>query len=890
MNTTRFGGGSALAALLAVAFLAFAAPAQAGMAIDEFSVGFHEPGTSSAFPGPYEVGAPVTQAGAHADLVTRFKFGTVVGEFGPTLAEQVKDADFDLPAGFYGNPEALPRCTPGDLAEGQGVCSPNSQVGVAEVQIGADPAAVFPAPVYNLTTAKDETAVVGFLFVGSPVKIEIGARPEDGYRLRASIRNTNQYLGIYGTKLILWGTPADPIHDAWRWFDQSQPPGSPSGALRRPFITMPTTCDEPLMARMLARSWQTPDEWTTAGDELPAQTGCELLRFEPSIAMAPTSPLPDSPAGYRFELDVPQDQNAEGLGTPQLRRASVTLPEGVTLSPSAAHGLAGCSDAQIGLGSLAEPTCPRASIVGKVSVDTPVLDEPLTGEVFVGTQQPADPYRLFLVLRGPGLVVKLPGSITADPITGRLTATFDQTPQLPFSKLTIDLEGGPHAPLANPATCGTKTTVAELTPWSGQPPVTTSSSFEIACTDGGFAPSFTAGTTVPIAGQFSPFALRIERPDRQGILAGVSVDLPDGLLARLKGVPLCSDRDANAGSCPAATRVGKATVGAGPGSDPFFLSGSVSLTGPYKGAPYGLAVSVRAIAGPYDLGTVVVRQALHVDRGDAHVKVVSDPLPTILEGIPLRLRTVQVDIDRPKFALNPTSCAAKRVDGVLSSVQGVESDVGTRFQVGGCRALGFAPKLGLRLTGDRQLAPGRHPGLRAFMRQPAGQANPKRVRVKLPRSLALDAANAAAVCGYEESLKADCPKASRIGTASVRTPILSKPLSGPVYLVQGIRIDRRTGNRIRTLPTLLAKLRGQVAIDLRAKNSVAGGNLVTTFGAVPDAPVSTFRLKLAGGANGILAVTGERNLCRSAQGADVAMRGHNGRGVSTIVRMKSPCR
>jgi hypothetical protein len=658
-----------------------------------------------------------------------------------------------------------------------------------------------------------------------------------------------------------------------------------------------------------AVSWENPDApfqtatITEDADGMPMQMeGCDALDFDPSIDVQPVSRKPDKPSGYEISLHVPEQEDASGLATSHLRKAVVTLPEGVSVSPSSAHGLGACTSAQIAIDDPSAPSCPASSQIGTLSLQTPLLGEPMTGEVYVAKQND-NPFgsllAVYLVARGPGVIVKLPGKVDADPETGQLTATFDNNPQLPFSDLTVSLKGGPTAPLVNPPSCGQKTATAELTPWSGPPPVNVSSSFSIDCPGiSGFAPDFDAGAASPTGGAFSPLAIRIDRDDGEQYLGGVAMELPLGLLAKLKGVALCPDTQANAGACGIASRVGTATVGAGPGPNPFFLDGPVYLTGPYKGAPYGLAVAVRVLAGPYDLGTVVVRQALHVDRRDAHATVISDPLPTILEGIPLRLRSVNVDIDRPGFTLNPTSCAEKHIDGVLTSTEGATAKVSQRFQAGDCQALAFRPRLGLRLTGRRQTRLGRHPGIRAKVRQPPGQAAIEQAVVRLPKSLALDADNAQALCEHADGITDDpenhCPAGSIVGRAKATTPLLNRPLAGNVYFVKNIRTDRRTGNQIRTLPMLIVALRGEIAINLRGTTSVKGGRLISKFASVPDAPISRFNLNIKGGEDGILAVTrtpgGQTSLCQARQTALVKMDGHNGRRADYRIRVKTPCK
>jgi hypothetical protein len=415
-----------------------------------------------------------------------------------------------------------------------------------------------------------------------------------------------------------------------------------------------------------------------------------------------------------------------------------------------------------------------------------------------------------------------------------------------------------------------------------------------------FAPSFTAGVTNPQAGAYSPFTVTFSRTDQDQPFSGLTAALPPGLTAKLAGVPLCSDGDASAGTCPAASQVGTATVASGPGSEPLWIpqpgapQPAAYLTGPYKGAPYGLAVEAPAVAGPFNLGTVVVRQALYVDPTTAQVTAVSDPFPTILDGIPLQIRTVSVTVGRPGFTLNPTSCDPMSITGSLLSTGGLSAPVSSRFQVGGCQELGFSPKLAFSLTGRGQTHSGNHPTLTATLTQGPGQANIRSARVALPLSLALDVNNSQHVCNYDVAQAVHggavgCPSSTVVGQATAQTPLLDRPLTGPVYLVQGIRFGRN-GQRIHTLPSLLIPLRGQIALDLRASSAVNGAQqLVTTFGTIPDAPVSRFTLQINGGRKGILVITGRgQTICGKSQVANAQFAAQSGSTAAPNPRLATP--
>ena len=506
-----------------------------------------------------------------------------------------------------------------------------------------------------------------------------------------------------------------------------------------------------------------------------------------------------------------------------------------------------------------------------------------------------------------GVLIKLAGHIVANPTTGQLTTIFDNNPQLPFSEFKLDFFGGPRAALASPDQCGTDTVGTRIEPWASGPIATPSTSFTISngCVSG-FKPSFVAGSENVRAGAFTPFAVSFQRKDTDQEFSGFSVTLPGGLLAKLAGVQLCTSAEiAHAASstgaqekahpsCPAGSQVGRVEVGSGPGPDSEFLPGKVYLTGPYKGAPYGLAVIVPALAGPYDLGTVVVRQALFINTKTAQVTDASDPLPTILKGIPLRVRRVDTILNGKDFTLNPTSCAVKQVKGTIISTEATKSPVSSRFQVGDCGALAFSPKLTVGLSGNGQTRSGDHPTLTTVLTQPAHQANMHSVKVTLPLSMALDPVNSNHVCPYKVAKKVTtgpvpCPKGSLIGSATAVTPLLSKPLTGNVYLVQGIKIVH--GHKFRTLPTLLVALRGQIAFDLRGPTSVNKKNeLATSFPAIPDAPVSKFDLTIKGGSKGILVITGShKNICNKPQIAHATLRGQNGKSERPTIHMSTPC-
>jgi hypothetical protein len=706
-------------------------------------------------------------------------------------------------------------------------------------------------------------------------------------------------------------------------------------------------------------------DWKRATSGQAAVTGCEDLDFEPDIEFGTTTTAADGSTGLSVDLALPQNNDApfappavgapqgevddyvdaavahwksqDGLATSHLKDSVVTLPPGVSLNPSSATGLVACDDATVGVRQQGTPPlfnnndpadgldgddCPNGSRIGTARVDTPLLDEPLTGDVILGTPETTNPqgengksmFRTFLVLRNKarGLVAKIYGSAKADPTTGQITATFANNPEVPFENLHLEFKGGPKGLLAMPQRCGTPAWSASFTPWSSVgapvavPDAPDGGTFGVdADCAFGFAPSMQAGMDTPKARANGTFSFKFSRPQGQQWVRGLTAKLPTGLLASVRDVPLCSDAQAASGSCPAGSKIGIVDASAGSG-DPFVLEekGEVFLTTGYKGGEYGLAVKIRGVAGPFrgatELSPIIVRQAIHVDRQTAQVTAISDPFPLIHHGIPLRVREVNVLVNRPSFTLNPSDCAAKQVEASLVAADGAEANLTTPFRASGCAALPFKPKLKLVLTGRKQVTTSKHPGVKARVTQTGvGEAGIERAEVRLPKSLALDPANAQALCEFEDGTSANpearCPKGSIIGRARAVSPLLNDHLVGNVYFVKNVRRSS-TGNLIRTLPMLIVALRGEISINLKGESDTTkSGKLVNTFASVPDAPISRFNMNIKGGRNGILAVTrtrgGKINLCRKPKShvAETDMDGHNGKRRDFDVRMKTPC-
>jgi hypothetical protein len=862
-------------------------------------------------------GSADTRAGGHpwgSRVEIGFNSAPLASDPSQTYPEgSVRDVVVDLPAGFVGNPEAVPACQPLDLAKIS--CAAGSQVGVLTLTTRNDGhvAPQYTVPVFNMVPRDGRVAELGFYNLGVPFHIQASVLSGDEYKVRTVVSEISQAVRIERIKVTLWGDPASQIHDPQRGsnyacpFDQdnlfycANPEffvftngGFSAGVERRWFLSNPTVCGVAPQATVRVRSWQEPERWVsaTAADE--PITGCDALRFEPSVEARFAGAGPGAPSGLTFDLNVPQSYNPQQLATPPLKTARVTLPEGVAINPAVADGLLGCTDAEVGIGSERPVACPDASKLGGLRITTPLLPQTLEGAVYVGQPLPGNMYRLFLVAESPryGLSIRIEGRLQLDAVSGRVTAVFDSNPQLPFSNLEMELKTGARAPLTMPERCGTYTTEAELTPWSG-PVARPTSSFVLSRNCDGavaFAPRFEAGTSSALAGTSSPFTLRVGRGDGEQNVSRIDARLPEGLLAKLAGVRLCGDAQAAGGDCPADSRIGTSTVGVGAGANPLYVPQpgksptAVYLAGRYKGAPYSLVVAVPAQAGPFDLGTVVVRSAIHVDPLTTQVSVRSDALPQILQGIPVKYRDIRVDIGREDFIVNPTSCEPKSLAATVFSAEGAGAAVSTRFQVAGCERLAFKPKLALSLKGAMKRSG--NPALTAVLTQPKGQnANIAGTQVLLPKTMFIDNAHVNSPCTRVQFNAGACPAKSILGTAVAYTPLLDKPLEGPVYF--------RSNGGERELPDLVADLDGQIHVTLvgfidSVKVGKEGSRVRTRFQNVPDAPVSRFVLRLKGGKRGL--IENSVDLCRVAPKAGVKLVGQNGKASEGTQAIRTSCK
>jgi hypothetical protein len=846
----------------------------------------------------------------------------------------LKTVRVDLPVGLSVNPQATPQCKQSDFElDATLLCPPESVVGVSIVY-GADPIlgtrlGPLEATVYNIDPPAGEPARFGFNLAGNNVYLQADVAWDgdyhEGFTIHVPPLPDLAPLAkglILQNRLTFKGRSGDGTFITTPSTCRGEGLTGPSGHDYSTFLLASSVKEEEQPGYVFPASAEPRFESPIPPGTEPKH--CETIPFEPTISAVPGTAETNAPAGVAVDLKLPHiagnaskgggGQVGEKQDSSPIRNATVTLPPGMGLNPSAANGLQTCSDAQFGKGTKNPVACPPESKVGTVAVETPALPpESVKGNVFVGEQKSRDPlsgeeYRIFVDAESPryGISARLVGNVRADPKTGRLTTTFAENPQVPVSSFRLDFDDGPRAVTSSPPICGPNALVSSIDPWSadaiapwtGAASAAPPASFALVSAPGGgpcaktmaarpFAPSFAAKPASSKAGAFSPLAMNIVRADGQQELKGVDVTLPPGFTGKLKGIPYCPEsaiaaaaikagaEEAKSSSCPAASLLGSATVLAGTGPSPFKIGGKVFLSGPYHGAPLSLAVLTPATSVPFDLGTVVVRVALFVDPETAQIHAVSDPTPDVFGGAQLSIRSVDVKIDRPDFTLNPTSCGPLATVGNLLGGGADPTNpaafsslaVSSPFQPSECEKLGFKPKLVTKLLGGRKTVKrAQHPKFRAVLRARAGDANIGRAAVTLPHSLFLDQGHINTICTRVQLAAQNCPAGAVYGHAKAETPLLDDPLQGPVYLVSSNN----------PLPDLLADLHGQVNVRLHGViSSMKTGRIKNVFFPVPDVPVSKFTLNMRGGKKGLL--TNSRNLCAHPSFSYMNFKAQNGK-------------
>jgi hypothetical protein len=886
-------------------------------------------------------GSPDTQAGSHPfQLTTDIALNQASDPGKPPAA--LKDLHFDLPPGLIGNPKPFAQCpllkflTKVSGKNPSNLCPDDTVVGVAAVtfSLGKNGTQTDEVPLYTLTPSTGEPARFGFVVLGDPTYLDTSVRTGGDYGVTVSVNNITELIGFESSRVTFWGVPGDPRHDPERGWNCLKPEEEKSlpcaGTEQRqppPLLTLPTSCTGPVHTTLEADSWQqervfTPPFDYAFKDNLGrpiGMDGCNQVPFTPSIKVTPDGQAGSTPTGLTVDEHIPQETslNPTGLGESYVKGLSVTLPAGVALNPAAADGLQACSMELIALQSPEPPACPESAKVATVKIKTPLLENALEGAAYLATQN-SNPFgslvALYINAEDPvsGIRAKAAGEVLEDPVTGQLTAHFEGDPvfqsdprfagdvaaqflpQTPFEDVELHFFGGDRAPLTTPQACGAYTTTGTFTPWSESATVSSSSTFNITTGPDGqpcsspppFQPTLTAGTTSIQAGGFTPFVMTMGRSDGEQNLRGIQLKMPLGMSGTLSTVKLCGEEQANAGTCGPESLIGETIVSVGVGGDPFSVKGGkVYITGPYKGAPFGLSIVNPAKAGPFDLGKVVVRARIDVDQETAALTITTDnegpyKIPTIIDGIPLEIRHVNVNINRPDFTFNATNCSPLAITGSLVSAEGVSSALKVPYQVTNCAVLAFKPHLSASVSGKTSRANGASFHVKLGYEAGPYDANIARVKVELPKAMPsrLTTLQKACTAAVFNSNPAGCPPASIVGHATATTPVLPVPLEGPAYFVS---------HGGEAFPSLIIVLQGYgVTVHLVGSTFISKTGITSsTFKTVPDVPVGTFELTLPQGQYS--ALTSNTDLCKAKLVMPTEFVGQNGALIQTNTKIEA---
>jgi hypothetical protein len=813
-----------------------------------------------------------TQAAGHPPWgVTTFELNHTGSGPGRVPEEALKRIRVDVPPGLAANPEALPKCTHPQFESN--ACPSNTEVGTTELEVydGVTDLSV-SGKVFNMEQPPGLPLLFGINVGAEPlvnthIMLEGHVAWSSDYHEYFEINNVPREGEILGVKVPL-RTLKSKLN-----FNGNAGQGN--------FLTLPSVCSSSTASYLEVESYEgkisrTPTQ-TPVGVE-----GCDKVPFAPSAQVNPQTSQSDQPDGATTEVKVPQNVHAGEINTADIKNAQVTLPEGMTLNPAAARGLQTCSPGQIGIGTGAPVSCPAASKVGTVAIETDLPPGSLAGNVYLGNPAGGSitgpPYTIYIDAEAPsyGVSVRLKGVVNTDPGTGRLTATFTENPQLPFSVLTMTLKSGAQAPVANPLTCGPSLVQSLFTPYTGGPAglsaipfVTTGCPSPIP-----FSLAQSTQNISPAAGAYTAYTFNLARADGQQYLSQVRTVLPAGLVGAIPSVTQCGEPQAQSGACPSASQIGTATVTVGAGPEPYAFSGPVYFTGPYGGAPYGLSIPVAAVAGPFDFGQVITRVAIGVDRHSGRV-IATSAIPTIVRGVPLRLRTVSVAVNRPSFLFNPTNCSPLATDSTLTSTFGATQGLSSPFQVTNCGALAFKPSFKVSSSSKTSKANGA--ALQVTMTQGTHQANIRSVFAQLPLQLPSRLTTIQKACP-EATFAANplsCPEGSHVGSAEATTPVLPGALSGPAYLVS------HGGAAFPDLDLVLQY--GGVRVILEGNTDIKKGITTSTFASIPDVPVSSFTLTLPAGPHSALA--GYGNLCAKALYMPTVITAQNGAQIKQNTRI-----
>lgn len=898
------------------------------------------------------LGQPTTQAGSHPYAMT---FDVDFEGTGPSGENGLRDLSLEMPPGLFENPTATrqtycsakefetPRSSPWEASLSGESCRDKTQVGIVTVRSSAGGPESRTFGLFNLVPKRGEPAELGASPYGEPIVFVPSIRQAEGeYGITLKATDIPEGLQVSGLSVTIWGVPWSVVNNEQRgnclnevepdfgWAKCSVGPPGKIESAPLAYLTMPTSCEEPMDFSATADSWQQPTGLTRRTSGKASLSGCDKLEFNPRATAQLSNPRASSPSGYAFDIEVDTGgvtapvctagpSFATGCAPTPVRKAVVTLPEGVSINPSVGAGLGVCTRAQYETGETPSSPfgagCPSQSKIGDFSVDSPIVSGSIAGSIYLAAPRD-NPFgsllAVYLVAKSiqRGILVKVAGELNPDPVTGSLTATFDKLPQLPYSKLSIRFREGQRSPLATPPSCGQISTEADFTPWrdanlirhESLPAAITAGVGGGPCPSGlaPFAPQAKGGSLNSRAGAYTPFYLRLTRSVSEQEIVSYSAQFPPGLLGKIAGVPYCPEAAIEAArhnsgvaerdrpSCPAASLIGRTYSGYGVGSVLAYAPGNLYLAGPYRGSSFSVVAINSALVGPFDLGVVIVRSAVRIDPATAQASIDAtgtDPIPHIIDGIPIHLRDIRAYIDRPSFTLNPTSCAKFIVSSAMNGAGlrfGDRSDdtlatATAPFQAFDCASLGFRPRIGLRMRGGNKR--GDHASLRVVVRPRPGEANIRSAQVTLPPSLFLEQDNIKTICTRAQFAAHNCPRGSVYGHVRAFTPLLAAPMEGPAYL--------RASSH--TLPDLVFALRGQgIEIDVAGRIDSSRGGIRGTFPIIPDAPVTKFVLKMKAGKRGVL--VNAENLCRKRQLAVAKFIGHANRGWRLHPEVKAQCK
>ncbi len=804
------------------------------------------------------------QAAAHPPWgITGFELNSkeVLGQHEPEGS--LKRVRVDVPPGLAADPQALPTCP--DASFNSNTCPANTEVGTTEMVAfdGVNDLTV-TGKVFNLEPRPELPLLFGIDVAVEPlinvhIFLEGHISWSTDYHEYFEINNIPQEGELLGLKVPL------KVLKSKLFFNGNAGAGN--------FLTNPSVCSTSTTSYLEVESYEGDIKNTETHTPIGIE-GCDKVPFKPSAQVTAETPASDTPDGATTTVKVPQNAGEEEINTSAIDDARVTLPEGMTLNPSAAHGLQACTKTQIGIGTTNPVTCPKESEVGTVEIETDLPPHSLGGSVYLGSPNggpiTGPPYTIYLDAESVyDVSVRLKGEVNPNPVTGRLEASFLGNPPLPFSELSLTLKGGPRAPVANPLLCGNAPTDALFTPYTGGPVALSSTPFTTSGCPSPLPFSLSQSTqnSSTAAAAFTSYTFNLARKDGQQYLSKISTALPPGLVGAIPSVPLCGEAQAQVGSCSSSSLLGTATVSAGAGSEPYEFTGPVYLTGPYNGAPYGMSIPVRAVAGPFDLGTVVTRVGISVDPYSARV-VATSALPTIVGGVPLRLRMISVAVNRQHFLFNPTNCGVLGTDTTLTSTLGTMQSISSPFQATNCGALPFKPKF--TASSSAKTSRPRGASFTVKVGYPKGaQANIKSVFVSLPEHLPsrLSTLSKACLAAAFEANPFSCPSASFVGSVKVKTPVLPGTLTGPAIFVS---------HGGAAFPDLDLVLKGDgVTVILVGNTNIARGITTSNFASIPDVPVSSFEVKLPTGTYSALAAFG--NLCKQKLTMPTTITAQNGK-------------